>query len=219
MTISKINAIRILKIISYCGLVYLSYLMVLISIQYIPVRFDVAFLAIKQDEISIPYYQISFFTHVYTAIFTLLLGFFQFSKRLRKKYPKFHQASGKLYIGLIVLFAGPSGFVMGIHANGGIYSQISFCLLSLLWVYFTIQAYRNARKKEWKLHSKFIYRSYALTLSALSLRLFKWVIASTIALPPMDIYKIVAWGGWLVNLLIAELIILNEDKKLVKTEN
>lgn len=207
--------INIIKTISYCGLGYLSYLMVLITIQYIPIRFDVAFLAIKQDVISKPYYQISFFTHVYTAIFVLLLGFFQFSKRLRKKYPKSHQAFGKLYIGLIILLSGPSGFVMGIHANGGIYSQASFCLLSLLWVYFTVQAYRYARKKEWRLHSKFIYRSYALTLSALSLRLFKWVIATTVALPPMDIYKIVAWAGWLVNLLIAELIILNEDRRLV----
>lgn len=53
-----------------------------------------------------------------------------------------------------------------------------------------------------------MYRSYALTLSAISLRLFKWIIAGTLALPPMDTYQIVAWAGWIVNWMIVELIII-----------
>lgn len=191
--------------------------MFLITIQYIPINFNAAFLAVKEAEIIKPYYQISFFTHVYTSIFTLLFGFFQFSKKFRVKFPRSHRFIGKLYITLIIFLAGPTGFVMGVHANGGIYSQISFCLLSALWIYFTIQAYRYARKKQWHQHSNNMYRSYALTLSAISLRLFKWIIASTLALPPMDIYKIVAWAGWLVNLLIVEFIILKKNNTLLKT--
>ncbi|RJE70718.1 hypothetical protein BGP76_10910 [Reichenbachiella sp. MSK19-1] len=197
----------ILKILLYGLLGYFSYLMILITIQYIPIDFKAAFLGIKQNEIELPYYRLAFFIHVYSSIFTLLIGFFQFSNTIRKRYPRLHRSIGKFYIGTIVILAGPSGLVMGYHANGGIYSQISFCLLSILWIYFSLMAYKYARAKKWTLHKNFIYRSYALTLSAISLRLFKWIIVGTFALPPMDTYQIVSWLGWIVNLGIAEFII------------
>ena len=177
---------NLFKLTWYLFLGYFGYLMVLITAQYFPLDFEVAFLRIKQDEIQLSHYQISFFTHVYTSILTLLLGFFQFSKTLRNKHPIVHRNIGKFYI---------------------IYSQISFCLLAVLWIYFSVMAYVYARKKNWTLHKNFIYRSYALTLSAISLRLFKWVIVGAFELPPMDTYKIVSWLGWIVNLVIAELLI------------
>lgn len=191
----------------YLVLGYFSYLMILITIQYIPIRFDAAFLAVKQEEIQLTYYQIAFFTHVYVSIFTLLLGFIQFPKVIRRTYPRLHRTLGKLYIGSILLLAAPSGLIMGIHANGGLLSQISFCILAILWIYFTGMAYVYARSKQWLKHKQFIYRSYALTLSAISLRLFKWIIVAVFELPPMDTYQIVAWLGWVVNLAIAEFII------------
>ena len=47
-------------------------------------------------------------------------------------------------------------------------------------------------------------RSYALTLSAITLRGWKFLIANTTELPPMNIYQIVAWSGWVINLIIVE---------------
>jgi uncharacterized membrane protein len=195
------------QLLCYTSLIYFSYLMVLITIQYIPVRFDVAFLRIKQEEIKYLHYQISFFTHVYSSIFVLILGSFQFSDYVRKKYSKVHKALGKIYISLVLFFAGPTGLVMGYYANGGWIAQTSFCLLAILWMAFTYKAYIFARRKKWEQHKNYMYRSYALTLSAISLRLFKWIIASLFELPPMDTYIIVAWLGWVLNLLLAELII------------
>ena len=195
------------QLLWYAALLYFSYLMVLITIQYVPVDFDVAFLRIKQDEIKLLHYQIAFFTHVYTSIFVLLLGMFQFSDYVRRRYSSLHRSAGKLYIALILLLAGPSGLIMGYYANGGIPGRISFCLLAVLWMVFTYKAYMYARKKDWKKHKNYMYRSYALTLSAISLRLFKWLIVSVFALPPMDTYVIVSWLGWVFNLLIAEYII------------
>jgi len=51
-------------------------------------------------------------------------------------------------------------------------------------------------------------RSYALTLSAISLRLFKWGIVSVFELAPMDTYKIVSIIGWTLNLVLVEIYIL-----------
>lgn len=182
--------------------------MCLITLQYIPLQLDVAFLQVKQDEIKLSYYPFTFFTHVYSSIFVLFFGFFQFFNKLRVKYKKLHQQFGKLYILIILVFSAPSGLVMAYHANGGWSAQLSFVLLALFWFYFTLQAYVYARKRDWQKHEKFMYRSYALTLSAISLRLFKWFLAHYFQLPPMDIYRVVAWAGWVINLIIAEVLIL-----------
>lgn len=205
------------QLLCYSALTYFSYLMVLITIQYIPIRFDVAFLRIKQEEIKHLYYQISFFTHVYTSIFVLILGLFQFSNYIRTKYSKTHRSLGKAYISLVLFFAGPSGLVMGFYANGGWVAQTSFCLLAILWMTFTYMAYVNARKGKWQQHKNYMYRSYALTLSAISLRLFKWIIVFLFELQPMDTYIIVAWLGWVLNLCVVEGIIY--FKSPVKTNS
>ncbi len=104
---------------------------------------------------------------------------------------------------------------MGYYGNGGFYSQISFCLLAILWFYFTLMAFIKIKQKNFDSHKNFMILSYALTLSAITLRLFKWIIVNTIALPPMDTYKIVVWLGWLFNLVIGLLIIkYNQINKL-----
>jgi uncharacterized membrane protein len=199
------------------ALVYFSYLMLLITIQYIPVNLDVAFLRIKQEQIQHVYYQFAFFTHVYTSIFVLIAGGFQFSTYLRIHYTTIHRSLGKLYILLILMLAGPSGLVMGYHANGGIVAQCSFCLLASLWMLFTYMAFSAVRRKKWQLHKNFMYRSYALTLSAISLRIFKWIIVKLFQLPPMDTYILVSWLGWVINLSIAELIIYYNAKRSSET--
>ncbi|WNJ17755.1 DUF2306 domain-containing protein [Pontibacter sp. G13] len=192
----------------YVALAYFSYLMVLITLQYIPIDFGAAFLRVKVDAIQHLHYQIAFFSHVYTSIFVLVLGATQFSARLRLRYRPLHRTLGMGYVGLILGIAAPSGFVMALYANGGLGSQISFILQAILWWGFTFWAIKTAKDRNWKGHERWMMRSYALTLSAISLRLIKWIIVSTVAWPPMDTYRIVSWAGWLVNLAIVEIWIL-----------
>lgn len=201
------------KYLLWIAYVYFSYLLLLITIQYIPLDFDVAFLRIKQDEIQLFHYQIAFFTHVYTSIFLMIFGAFQFSNYFREKYQNWHRNIGKFYIIIILLFSGPSGLMMSYYANGGIFSQTAFVILSVLWMLFTYLSFYYAKKLDFKRHHKFAIRSFALTLSAISLRLFKFIIVFLFHPPPMDAYRMVAWLGWTFNLLIAEILILYLFKK------
>ena len=194
---------------------YFSYLLLLITIQYIPLDFDVAFLRIKQDEIQQFHYKIAFFTHVYTSIFLVAIGWMQFSTYIRKKYQKWHRNIGKFYILVILLFSGPSGLIMSYYANGGIFSQTAFIILSILWMLFTYLSFRYAKMLDFKRHQKFAIRSFALTLSAISLRLFKFIIVFLFHPPPMDAYRIVSWLGWFFNLLLAEILIIYLFKKKI----
>lgn len=186
---------------------YFVYLLVLITIQYIPVNYEIAFLRIKQDEIQFLHYKIAFFVHVYSSIFLVLIGWTQFSNWFREKWMKSHRVVGKIYFFIILFLSGPSGLVMGYYANGGVLSKISFVILSFLWIFFTYRSFISIKKGNYLLHKRDAIRGFAITLSAISLRLFKYIIVFLFHPPPMDVYRIVAWMGWVFNLIIAELII------------
>lgn len=195
------------SLIWYLALSYFTYLMVLITLQYIPAQLDVAFLRVKEDVVGLLHYRIAFFAHVYSSIFVLLMGILQFSGLLRSRFPAMHRYSGWIYVLLILFVAGPSGLVMGYYGNGGWVGQTAFCLLALLWIFFSYKGVRAATSGNFVDHQKWMYRSYALTLSAITLRLWKWILVLLYAPRPMDVYKLVAWLGWTGNLAIAELII------------
>jgi len=188
-------------------LIYFTYLMTLITLQYVPINYEVAFLALKEEQIALDYYKVSFFTHVYTSLFTLIIGGFQFVKYIRINKPKVHRLLGKSYTFLILFLAAPSGLVMAIHANGGTIAKVSFVFQALLWFLFTLNGWRTAIRKKWYQHHAWMILSYAMTLSAVSLRLIKWILVNTLAPPPMDTYRFVSWAGWVVNLIIAGIII------------
>ena len=194
-------------------LAFFSFLMLRITLQYIPINLDVAFLRIKQDYINIIPWRIAFFTHVFTSMFALLAGFTQFSKYILKNHKKTHRNIGKLYVFVILFLTGPSGFIMAIYANGGYTSKIGFLFLDILWIYFTAKAFRLALKKDFKNHENYMYRSYALTLSAITLRAWKYILILLFQPAPMDVYRLVAWLGFIPNLLLIEFLIW---KKLLK---
>ena len=203
----KKNIPSILKILLIIGFGYFFWLMLKITLEYVPLDPNVSFLMIKQTEVhDRPEYLWFFYTHVYTSIFVLLAGFLAI---LRKDFrlKNFHINAGKIYIFLILLFAAPSGIYMGIFANGGFISKISFVILGSLWWFSTFKAYQLARQKKFKEHKQWMWRSFALTISALTLRIWKVIIVYLFHPNPMDVYQIIAWLGWIPNILLIEYLI------------
>ncbi len=120
---------------------------------------------------------------------------------------------GGLYLWVVLLLAAPSGLLIGLHANGGFWSQLAFCLLAILWFAFSWLAWRAAKRKDWTAHRDFMIRSFALALSAITLRMWKYALVALFQPRPMDVYRWVAWLGWVINLAIAEMIILYLHKQ------
>ena len=175
-----------------------------ITMAYIPYNTDVGFLRIKQDYINIIHWRTAFFIHVYASMWVLFAGFSQFSRSLLRNRPKLHRTLGYVYVADVLLITGPAGLIMGFYANGGLLSRIAFVSLAILWIYCTAMALVKAKQKNFKSHRNYMIRSYALTLSAITLRAWKYGITNTMSLPPMDVYRIVAWLGWVGNLIFAE---------------
>ena len=207
MLSTKKNILNLFKILLIIGFGYFFWLMLKITFEYIPLKRDVSFLMIKQSEVTArKEYLYFFYTHVYTSIFVLLTGFLAIT---RKDFglKNFHKNAGKVYIFLILLFAAPSGIYMGFFANGGIYSKISFLILGFLWLFSTFKAYQLARQKKFKEHKQWMWRSFTFTISAITLRMWKVIIVYLFHPNPMDVYQIIAWLGWIPNLLLIEYLI------------
>jgi hypothetical protein len=200
-----------LKTLLIAGFGYFFWLMLKITLEYIPFNPNVSFLMIKQTEVQDrPEYLSFFYTHVYTSIFVLISGFLAI---LRKdfSFKNFHKNMGRIYIFLILIFAAPSGIYMGLFANGGFLSKISFVILGFLWWLTTYKAYQSARQKRFKEHKQWMWRSFALTLSALTLRIWKVIIVYLFHPNPMDVYQIIAWLGWIPNILLIEYLITKKQ--------
>jgi len=184
-----------------------------ITLYYVPYSTDAAFLKIKQTEVAAHReYLYIFYAHVYTSIFVLLFGFMQFFSFKTIPGRRLHRFSGYQYVVLLLVFAAPSGLYMGWHANGGTASKASFIILSLLWWVSTAMALYKIKQKQYTAHRNWMVRSFALTLSAVTLRLWKVIIVFFFHLPPMEVYQIIAWLGWVPNFIIAEIIIHNQQK-------
>ncbi|WP_313374490.1 DUF2306 domain-containing protein [Chishuiella sp.] len=187
---------------------YLFILMLEITLRYIPITSDASFLAIKQNEvINIPFYLSIFYVHVYSSIFVLFFGIFQFLKINNRFTLKIHKLFGKLYFYMVILFAAPSGIFIGFYANGEVNTKIAFIILGTLWLFFTVMGVIKVKNKNILLHRKYMLRSYALATSALTLRVWKVIIVYFFYLPPMDVYQIIAWLGFVPNLIFIELYI------------
>ncbi len=215
----KITSKNIIVIFLLVALAYFSFLMLRIIWAYIPMHSDTAFLQLKQDYFHIAQWRIAFYTHVFTSILVLLAGFTQFSPWFHKKYKSLHKKLGYVYVINILVVTGPASLLMGFYANGGLSSIVAFILLAILWMGFTATAVYKAIKKDFNAHRIFMIRSFVLTLSAISLRIWKVLFAMFTDIPPMDRYRIIAWLGWVLNLFIAEGIIFMYFKSKIKTQS
>ena len=210
MHLIRKNISSVLKILLIIGFGYFFWLMLKITLEYIPINTNVSFLMIKQTEVAErPEYLYFFYTHVYTSIFVLLTGFLAI---IRKNFglKNFHRNAGKIYIFFILIFAAPSGIYMGIFANGGLLSKISFVILGIFWWFSTLNAYQLARQKKFTEHKQWMWRSFALTISAITLRMWKVIIVYLFHPNPMDVYQIIAWFGWVSNIILIEYLIIKK---------
>ena len=193
---------------AFVVILYASYLLILLTLPYIYFEPNVEFLGTKQLIYHIDIWRWSFYLHVFSTPIVILAGLFQFNRWIITKKPKIHRLLGYTYVVIVLLISGPSGIVMSFFANGGRLAQTSFVLLSFGWIIFTGLALLKARKGNYISHTKWNIRSYALTLSAVTLRFYGYLFAVfKVDLPPKETYIFLAFLGWIPNLIIAEILI------------
>lgn len=198
--------LQLIRKVSWAGaILYCSFLMAKIVIPYFYQSRDYGFLITKLDILHLSFYRVAFLIHVSSSLVVISAGAFLFISISKLKWWRFHRVLGRVYVILVLFLAAPSGLIMGYFANGGVMGQVNFILLSVLWWTFTYLGFKNIIRKNIIAHKKWMIRSYALTLSAVTLRVLQITLPVTL-FPDQNIrYVFISWCSWIVNLIIAEI--------------
>ncbi|MGH8083149.1 MAG: DUF2306 domain-containing protein [Lysobacter sp.] len=144
--------------------------------------------------------------HIFGAGLALLLAPLQLLTGLRRRWPRLHRLGGGLYAGAI-LIAAISALSLSRHAQGGAASGSAFALLAVIWVGCTAMGIGYAIRRDFENHRRWMFRSVALTASAVTLRIILGVGAAAMHWPFIPVYIAAAWACWTVNLAVCELIL------------
>ncbi|SFR53519.1 Predicted membrane protein [Robiginitalea myxolifaciens] len=174
----------------------------LYPLMYLLVDGKMGLLNSKTDQLlADTLWNIAFYGHISFGGLALLSGWTQFSKRLRRNYLKLHRRLGIFYL-VTVLISGSCGVYLAFHATGGWISATGFFFLGVLWIFFTLMAYRAILQGNVVLHGQWMIYSYAACFAAVTLRIWLPLLTATIG-DFIPAYRIVAWLCWVPNLIFA----------------
>ena len=143
--------------------------------------------------------------HMFLGGIALAVGAFQFNTKLRNYHRAVHRALGRVYV-VAVFGSGLTALVLASVSQGGMVAHLGFGMLGIAWLITTSTAFKMIRRVNVPAHREWMIRSYALTLAAVTLRIY--IPASLIAGIPFDTaYPVISWACWVPNLIVAELII------------
>jgi hypothetical protein len=165
-----------------------------------------SFLKLKQEAIATGWYLPAYYSHVLISGIILVAGFFQLFPKSSSKYKRIHRIMGYIYVMGILFFAAPGGVVMSLFIGRGAWVLASFITLSILWFYFTSKAFSEIRKRDIAAHKLWMWRSYALTFSAVTLRLYIFITSYGFDLSKSQAYATLAWMSWVPNLILVEIL-------------
>ena len=153
-------------------------------------------------------WNIGFYAHISLGGLALLIGWTQFSKRLRENNVSLHRNIGKVYL-ISVLISGFSGLYIAYFATGGLVSTLGFSVLAIIWIYTTLRAFLEIKNQSIRKHKKYMIYSYAACFAAVTLRL--WLPVLTALFQNFIIaYQIVSWLYWIPNMIVAFYIVKHE---------
>jgi uncharacterized membrane protein len=144
-------------------------------------------------------------SHMLASAWALAVGPWQFSSRLRRRALAVHRWVGRSYVAAVVL-GGLSAIALAPAAQTGAVAGLGFGLLGVLWVASTIAALVAIRGGDLIAHRRWMTRSFALTLAAVTLRLYL-PAAFAAGIPFPTSYPMIAWLCWVPNLIAAEWLI------------
>ncbi|MCF6298228.1 MAG: DUF2306 domain-containing protein [Flavobacteriaceae bacterium] len=191
----------------------LSVIVGLYPITYFLIDRRFGLLASKSFELlSDTLWNINFYGHVIFGGIALIIGWLQFSEKLRKNNIELHRKIGKIYL-LSVLISGICGLYIGFYATGGIISILGFISLDIIWLTTTILGFNAVRKSNIELHKKLMIYSYSACFAAVTLRIWLPILIVSIG-DFIDAYRIVTWLCWVPNVIVAYFIINKRNSAL-----
>jgi Predicted membrane protein (DUF2306) len=175
-----------------------------LSLYYLYRAVDFRFLQEDRLGPSLLNKQIWYMGHLIFALPVIFGAPLQFLPKLRQSMPQVHRWTGRAYV------VGASGAALfAIYLGATIEyegSRLSLVMTGILWLFFTLAAWRAAVARNFTAHRAFMIRSYTLALVLVWLRLmydfqdylFFYVTDESMRDATRE------WASWVVPLLVVE---------------
>jgi uncharacterized membrane protein len=136
----------------------------------------------------------------------LLLGPWQFNRRMRTRRLQLHRGMGRVYL-VSVVGSSVASLFLAVRADGGFPAAVGFAAMGTLWLLSAVFAFTSIKGGRVEQHRRWVIRNFALTLSAVTLR-FYMPLSQMAGLEFETAYICVAWLCWVPNLIVVEWILL-----------
>lgn len=143
--------------------------------------------------------------HVGGGVTALLVAPLQFVRRVRVRWPTFHRITGRIYVGACAIGA-PAGFMLALGTTAGPVASVGFAIPAVLWAVFTLRGWRAAAERRIDEHREWMLRSYAITSTAITLRLML-PASALLGFEFLPAYRAISWLAWITNLALFEYVI------------
>nr|WP_298131738.1 DUF2306 domain-containing protein [uncultured Pseudoxanthomonas sp.] len=143
--------------------------------------------------------------HLAGGLTTVLLGPVQFLTQWRRRNPRLHRLSGRVYlIGMLVAATGATGLIATSPAPFAI--RLAFAATALAWLTTGLTGLVAIRRGAVDRHRRWMVRNYAVTLAPIIFRLSLPVAITAGLAPSPDLIAALLWASWVVPLLVCEAV-------------
>ena len=141
--------------------------------------------------------------HLAGGLTTVLLGPVQFLTQWRRRNPRLHRLTGRIYlIGMLVAATGATGLIATSPAPFAI--RLAFSATALAWLTIALTGLIAIRRGAVALHQRWMTRNYAVTLAPIIFRLSLPIAIASGLTPSPILIATLLWCSWIVPLLICE---------------
>lgn len=168
-----------------------------------------SFLSHKTDlkrELKLPVWLNVMYVHVAFACIAMAAGLINFSNRIFAKSRKFHRANGYVYLLSVLIVVLTSGY-MAPYATGGKIASMGFNALNLIWLFITVMALVQIKRKRIVRHRNWMIRSYAFCFTNMTIHLLTSLMHDGFGLEYADGYTIGVYGSIALLLAIPNVVI------------
>ncbi|MEC0240127.1 DUF2306 domain-containing protein [Paenibacillus dokdonensis] len=165
-------------------------------------------------ELNLPVWLNVMYVHVAFACMAMASGLVNFSNRFFEKSRRFHRINGYVYIVSVLLVVLTSGY-MAPYATGGKISSMGFNVLNMTWLFISITALIQIKKKRMIRHRNWMIRSYAFCFTNMSIHLITSLFHQGFGFVYITSYTLGIYGSIALLLVIPEIIIRTNRKEKV----
>jgi hypothetical protein len=146
--------------------------------------------------------------HILAASVFILLGPFQFSPRIRYRFPAWHRRSGRVFLifgGIVGITALVMSFAM--PSIGGVNQAAATVLFGLFFCFALYKAFTNILRRNIGSHREWMIRAYSIGLAVATIRLIVGIFFATMrwsGLTPDKFFGTAFWIGFVLHLIAAE---------------